>query len=36
MIMTIDVGNTNITVEYSGRRGGIEFSYHDENAPYIR
>ena len=32
MIMTIDVGNTNIT----GRRGGIEFSYHDENAPYIR
>ena len=37
MIMTIDVGNTNITVGvFRGRRGGIEFSYHDENAPYIR
>ena len=34
MIMTIDVGNTNITVGVF--RGGIEFSYHDENAPYIR
>ena len=32
MIMTIDVGNTNITVSIPGRRGGIEFSYHDENA----
>ena len=33
MIITIDVGNTNITV---GVFNGDEISYDDQNAAYIR
>ena len=37
MIITIDVGNTNITVGvFNGDRNCSKFSYDDQNAAYIR